>query len=634
MSPSKILLRTSALCAALALALPASAMASNLVGSPHSPLATHGQKTVKSMQLHNAETTPRYRGFIVKYRDSAPAAASTTAHTQSLSVAAARAGLNHSQAMGGNLTFQHMRRLGVGAELVHASRALTKGEAEAFMKELRSNPAVKYVQPDYIKHAMDVTPNDPKFSELQWDFTNVAGGMNAQGAWDASTGEGVVVAVIDTGYVDHADLDDNIVPGYDFVSYYGQTEDGQEYPDVAGDGDGRDPDAHDVGDWIDSSMSDWCGLPASDSSWHGTHVAGTIAAVTNNNIGIAGVAYGAKVEPVRVLGHCGGTTSDIADAIIWASGGHVDGVPDNENPADVLNLSLGGDGSCDNDPVTQEAIDGAIDRGTTVVVAAGNSSADAANFSPASCKGVLTVGSVGQDGEISWFSNYGPTVTLAAPGGDAQSSGDSDEHWIWSLGNSGSHEPVSSPDGDALIGMIGTSQATPHVAATAALMQAAAVSAGLDPLTPKRIKDIMRATAKPFGVQPPGSTPIGAGILDAAAAVAAATDDSGGDIEATLLDNRMPLGGQTGAAGDSLLYKLVVPEGARVVNLRTFGGSGDVSTYVSFEDTPTEAVHDYASTRPGNTETTVINQPQAGTYYLLVVGEDPFMNLNVMGYYQ
>ncbi len=634
MRSKTILLRTSALCAAMAMALPACAMASSLVGNAHAPATPQGQKAVKRMQLHNDDATPRFRGFIVKYRDGGVSAASATTHTQALSVAASRAGLNRSRAAGGTLQFEHMRRLGVGADVYHTSRQLTQTEAEAFMRQLRADPSVKYVQPDYIKHAMDVTPNDPKFADLQWDFTNVAGGMNAQKAWDAGNGDGVVVAVIDTGHVDHEDLDANIVPGYDFISYYGQSEDGQDYPDVAGDGDGRDGDAHDVGDWIDSSMSDWCGQPVSNSSWHGTHVAGTIAAVTNNNKGIAGVAYGAKVEPVRVLGHCGGTTSDIADAIVWASGGHVDGVPENDNPAEVINMSLGGGGSCANDPVTQEAIDGAIERGTTVVVAAGNSSADAANFSPASCKGVITIGSVGHDGEISWFSNYGPTVALAAPGGDAQSGGDSNEHWIWSLGNAGEHEPVASPDGDALIGMIGTSQATPHVAATVALMQAAAVSAGLDPLSPKRVKDILRATVKPFGVQPPGNTPIGAGILDAAAAVAAATDDSGSDIEATLLDNRMPLAGQTGAAGDTLLYKIVVPEGANVLNLRTFGGSGDVSTYVSYDEAPTDTVHDFASNRPGNTETTVISHPQAGTYYLLVVGEQPFMNLNVMGYYQ
>lgn len=635
MNSRKILLRTSALCAALALALPVSAMASSMPGNAHSALATHGRKIIKNMPLHNDHANPQYRGFIVKYRQGMTTA-NTSTRSQALDVAAQRAGLNQARSIAGNLAFEHMRRLSVGAELYHASRKLSVDEADAFMEQLRKDPSVQYVQPDYIKHAMEVTPNDPKFATLQWDFTNAVGGMNAQGAWDASTGEGVVVAVIDTGYLDHEDLDDNIVPGYDFISYYGQTEDGDLYPDVAGDGDGRDADAHDVGDWTDDSMADWCGQPASQSSWHGTHVAGTIAAVTNNQIGIAGIAHGAKVEPVRVLGHCGGTTADIADAIIWASGGHVEGVPDNENPAEVINMSLGGGGSCAQDPVTQEAIDGAISRGTTVVVAAGNNSSDAANFTPASCKGVITVGASGLDGEMSWFSNYGPTVTLAAPGGDAESGDAGNDHWIWSLGNTGTTTPVASPDGDALVAMIGTSQATPHVAATAALMQAAAVTAGLDPLTPARIKDIMRSTVKPFGIQPPNSTPIGTGILDAAAAVAAAIDpDSGdGDIEAVPLNNRMPMTGLTGAAGDSLMYKIEVPEGAHVLNLRTYGGSGDVSTYVSYEEAPSTTAHDYASTRPGNTETTAIVHPQAGTYYLRVVGEVPFMNLNVMGYYQ
>lgn len=173
--------------------------------------------------------------------------------------------------------------------------------------------------------------------------------MRAPAAWDVSSGEGVVVAVLDTGYTDHPDLVGNVVPGYDFISYYGQTTDEGLYPDVAGDGDGRDADAHDPGDWTDSSMNAWCGR-VSSSSWHGTHVAGTVAAVANNAQDIAGLAYGAKVQPVRVLGHCGGVTSDIADGIIWASGGHVEGVPDNENPAEVLNLSLGGAGSCADDP--------------------------------------------------------------------------------------------------------------------------------------------------------------------------------------------------------------------------------------------------------------------------------------------
>src|SRR5690606_7514122 len=127
------------------------------------------------------------------------------------------------------------------------------------------------------------------------------------------------------------------------------------------------------------------GYPPQDSgsSWHGTHVAGTIAAVTNNGIGVAGVAYNAKVVPVRVLGKCGGLTSDIADAIVWASGGSVTGVPSNPYPADVINMSLGGGGSCSS--TTQAAINTARSNGTVVVVAAGNENTNASNSNPANC---------------------------------------------------------------------------------------------------------------------------------------------------------------------------------------------------------------------------------------------------------
>ena len=117
----------------------------------------------------------------------------------------------------------------------------------------------------------------------QWDLTDPVAGIRAPTAWDGSTGEGVVVAVLDTGYVDHGDLAANIVPGYDFISWYGQTLDGDVYPDIAGDGDGRDGDAHDAGDWLDGSEQ-FCGSRTSSSSWHGTHVAGTVAAVTNNAV--------------------------------------------------------------------------------------------------------------------------------------------------------------------------------------------------------------------------------------------------------------------------------------------------------------------------------------------------------------
>ena len=156
------------------------------------------------------------------------------------------------------------------------------------------------------------------------------------------------------------------------------------------------------------------------SSWHGTHVAGTVAAVTNNSAGVAGVAFGAKVLPVRVLGKCGGYTSDIAAGIIWASGGSVPGVPANATPARVINLSLGGSGRATRR--RSDAINSARSRGTVVVVAAGNSSDTSANFSPASCAGVITVAATDRSGARAYYSNFGAAVAVAAPGGDMRAS--------------------------------------------------------------------------------------------------------------------------------------------------------------------------------------------------------------------
>jgi serine protease len=569
--------------------------------------------------------------FIVKYNDGAAARRSTATLLDTLNAAGRGAATSTATARTGAATpatFRQLRNTATGAVVVRASRSLSKAESDAFLARLRSDASLRYAQPDYVRHALDTTPNDPQFAILQWDFTDATGGVRAPAAWDVSSGEGVVVAVLDTGYADHADLVGNIVPGHDFISYYGQTTDEGLYPDVAGDGDGPDADAHDPGDWTDSSMSTWCPRTGS-SSWHGTHVAGTVAAVANNAQGIAGLAYGARVQPVRVLGHCGGVTSDIADGIVWASGGHVDGVPDNEHPAEVLNLSLGGPGRCADDPATQEAIDGAIARGVTVVVAAGNDDADAANYSPASCTGVITVGASGIGGQRSYFSNYGANVTLSAPGGDATSGSDPDNRWIWSTGNMGTTVPTE----DALMGYIGTSQAAPHVAATVALMQNAALAAGKPVLTPAQVKQILRSTARPFVVAPPAGTPMGAGILDSAAATVAATQDVGDD-EAVVLVNGSAVAGQAGARGDGILYSLEVPAGARSLNLRSFGGTGNVSIHVSHDSVPTDSMYERKSAKPGNSEAVVVTNPQAGTWYVRVVGESAFANVSVMGLYR
>ena len=365
-----------------------------------------------------------------------------------------------------------------------------------------------------------------------------------------------------------------------------------------------------------TGSENFCGGNIANSSFHGTHVAGTIAAVTNNATGIAGIAHKAKVQPIRVLGHCGGLTSDIADGIIWASGGTVAGLPANATPAEVLNLSLGGYGACSADPVTQDAINGAIARGTTVVVAAGNSNMNAALFTPASCSGVITVGATGVDGGRSYYSNYGTVVTLAAPGGNAQSGTDGNSAWIWSLGNSGSHAPVPSPAGDVLRGMIGTSMASPHVAGVVALMQSASVEAGHGPLTPALVKAVLKAKVKPFVITPTNS--VGTGIVDAAAAVAAAAAGIGEGDMTVPLTNRVPLAGQGAAAGEALYYRLDVPANVGSLTLRTYGGAGDVSLYVARGYVPTASSYDAASTRPGTTEALVLNKPAAGVYYVRV----------------
>jgi subtilisin family serine protease len=300
----------------------------------------------------------------------------------------------------------------------------------------------------------------------------------------------VVVGVIDTGYRPHKDLVGNILPGYDMISDTG----------VSQDGDGRDSDASDPGDWAPAGVC-YSSHPGSNSSWHGTHVAGTIAAVTNNGIGVTGVAYKAKVVPIRVLGRCGGYTSDIADAIIWGAGGSVSGVPDNENPAKVLNLSLGGSGRCGY--TQQNAIDTARTLGATVVVAAGNSNTNASNTTPANCSGVVTVAAVDRSGGKAWYSNYGSVVDVASPGGDTRVTANG----ILSTLNSGS----TSPGSDSYAFYQGTSMATPHVAGAAALLYS------VDPsITPNEVEATLKNTSRSF---PRSCSQCGSGIVDAGAAV-------------------------------------------------------------------------------------------------------------------
>jgi serine protease len=378
--------------------------------------------------------------------------------------------------------------------------------------------------------------------------------------------------VIDTGYRPHADLKSNIVAGYDFITS----------SQTANDGNGRDTSALDPGDWVDAGECG-AGSPARNSSWHGTHVAGTIAAVTGNAVGVAGTAFGAKVQPLRVLGKCGGFMSDIADAILWASGAAVPGVPANATPARVINLSLGGAGACD--VTTQAAINVARSRGTVVVVAAGNSGADAAGHTPANCSGVVTVGAIGRQGARAFYSNYGSSVAVMAPGGD-QSVTSVDG--ILSTLNTGTKGPGS----DSYAYYQGTSMATPHVAGIVALMLARNGA-----LTPDDVAARLRASARPMPV--PCSEGCGAGIVDASAAVDAAVgppppvvvvvtqpvptvaeaEPNDSLASAQRLDIGVTISGSLSTKTDTDYYVISIPAGRTVAVSMAPGMSSDFDLY-------------------------------------------------------
>lgn len=494
--------------------------------------------------------------IIVKYREGVVVSAAKGQQMQGTEVAAARSGV----------TLNRLRTTALGSEVLKINRRMTLAEAASLAADIAaSDPNVEYAEPDRImRHTF--TPNDTRYSE-QWHYFESTGGINAPAAWDKSTGSGVVVAVIDTGYRPHADLAANLLPGYDFISD----------TFVSNDGNGRDSDASDPGDWINAGE---CGPgdPAAfeSSSWHGTHVAGTIAAVTNNSNGVAGVAFNAKVVPARVLGKCGGYTSDIADAIIWSSGGSVSGVPANANPAKVLSISLGGIGACDT--TTQNAINSARSRGASVVVAAGNYNHNASQDSPANCSGVVTVAAVGRNGGKASYSNYGATVEIAAPGGSGGANS------VLSTLNTGTTTPGS--DSYALYN--GTSMATPHVSGVVALMLSVKPT-----LTPDQVTSMLQSTARPF---PATCSQCGAGIVDANAAVDAALgnttppDPPGTVAEVepnnsrsasqVIATDNTTVAGTIGSTSDNDYFRVSLPAGATLVSTLVPNASSDYDLYV------------------------------------------------------
>ncbi len=394
----------------------------------------------------------------------------------------------------------HVRAMSGNANVLRTSTKLPIAEAIAISERIKIDPDVEYAEPDRIARPKAL-PNDTNLA-WQWHYFGAGdgevGGANLPEAWDITTGAAnVVVAVIDTGILPHEDFDPaRVLPGYDMTTPV----------EMSNDGDGRDADPSDPGDWV---AADYCGpgTPASDSSWHGTHVAGTIGANTNNNLGVAGVNWNSKILPVRSLGRCGGYGSDITDGIRWAAGLPVPGVPNNPNPAKIINMSLGGEGECGN--AYQAAIGEALAAGAAVIVAAGNEDMDASLSNPANCDGVLTVAAVNRAGGITAYSNYGATVDISAPGGESTGLGIG----VLSTHNDG----LTVPANDQYYSMPGTSMATPHVAGIASLMVSINPS-----LSPAQISAILKATARnfPTGTGTDCNTSIcGAGIVDAKAAL-------------------------------------------------------------------------------------------------------------------
>jgi serine protease len=535
--------------------------------------------------------------IIIKYRDhvagvaaSATGAERATLHRSAHDVAA-RSGLS-------------MRLLRLGAFDTHVmklDRRLAHAEAQRLAREIAaSDPSVEYAEADRILHPM-FTPNDTQYGQ-QWHYYEATGGLNLPLAWDKSTGSGVVVAVLDTGYRPHVDLAPNIVTGYDMILD----------TFVSNDGNGRDSDAKDPGDAVRAGE---CGNgePSQDesSSWHGTHVAGTIAAVSNNGSGVAGVAFGAKVQPVRVLGKCGGYTSDIADGIVWASGGTVSGLPVNATPARVINMSLGGGGSCDT--TTQNAINAARSRKTVVVVAAGNSNADASGFSPASCAGVITVAATNRSGGRAYYSNYGSVVEVAAPGGDVRASA---SNGILSTLNAGS----TAPGADNYAYYQGTSMATPHVAGVVALMLAKNSA-----LTPDEVATKLKGSTRPF---PATCTGCGTGIVDANAAVNAAggtvtppppvvseVEYNGSTSSAQAVTIPVTVNGTMGSSSDNDYFKVTVATGQSLTATLTPNSASDYDLYI-YKGT-TQVASSVKGTGAVDTATTT-NTGAAATYYVRV----------------
>jgi serine protease len=374
-----------------------------------------------------------------------------------------------------------------------AQRLAREADVEYAVPDERRRP---FTAPNDPLYAAGVPGNGPAVGQwyLRAPSGDVTSSIDIETAWSVTLGSpSVVVAVVDTGVrFEHPDLlavadGGKLLPGYTMISDVR----------VANDGDGRDADASDPGDWVTGAETNnrsgfFYKCTAADSSWHGTQVSGIIAAITNNGIGMASIGRNLRVLPVRVLGKCGGYDSDIIAGMRWAAGLPVPGVPANPYPARVINMSLGGPGACPAAYV--DAISEITVVGTVIVVSAGNTAGHALT-TPANCSGVIAVGALRHVGAKVGFSDLGLDVAISAPGGNCVNvtAGSPCLYPILTTSDAGTTTPVGPIYTDSFKPSVGTSFAAPLVSGTAALMLSVQPA-----LTPQQVRQVLQATARPF----------------------------------------------------------------------------------------------------------------------------------------
>ena len=465
-------------------------------------------------------------GLIVKFKN-APTHERMAA--LSASVRSAETERLHRVLQAARMTEVRSRPAGRAAQHFSFGRQLAPAEAQAMAERLRSQPDVEWVELNARERLLQAAPvpNDLYFSFVsgadpgQWWLRppgETAGGLapsygapGVQNAWSLELGRtSAVVAVLDTGITTHPDLIGRTLTGYDFVS---ETV-------YANDGNGRDGDPSDPGDWV--SALDVANEPVlyqdcliQDSSWHGTIISGMVAASTNNNTGVAGINWNGRVLPVRVAGKCGATVLDITDGMRWAAGLDVAGAPRNLNPARIINISFGGSAPCGN--LYQDTIDELASHGAVVVAAAGNEQTTPTR--PASCAGVVGVAALARDGIKAGYSNFGARVVISTLGGDP----DIDDGLL-TVFNTG----LESPDTASYGRMFGTSFSAPIVSGAISLMLSAnprlsvpQIIGGLQTTARPHVQagNLPFCSANDTGACVCTTSTCGAGVLDAEAAV-------------------------------------------------------------------------------------------------------------------